>query len=195
MTQQDSRRQEILHVALSLAEESGIGSVTTMALARRMGFTEAALYRYFPAKTAILAGMLHELAEQLFQSMGSDLALRLGGGTPDVVAQLATHIQRFTARNGLLLELLLFTASSRVETLMEAGYALLREYSERMTVFFAQRQTAHLVTRHVDAEELSRLWVCQLLGGFVRGRLASEPWSPADLPGFRAFAAQLATER
>lgn len=195
MANHSSRRREILDVALGVAEEAGIASVTTMALARRLGFTEAALYRYFPAKTAILAGMLQELAEELFHGMGSDLALRLGGGTADVVAQLETHIQRFTARSGLLLELLMFAASSRVEALLEVGHAVLQEYAQRMTVFFAQRQAAHLVREHLDAEELSRLWVCQLLGGFVRSRLASQAWSPTTLPGFRAFAAQLTTER
>ncbi len=191
MSNYSLRRHEILDVALALGEEAGVANVTTTALATRMGFTEAALYRYFTGKTAILAAMLHRVAEDLFAAMAQELAAPTTPGAPSVVAQLEAHAQRFETRRGLLLELLLFAATSRAEQLLETGRAILDEYTGRMATFFAQAGQAQLLAADRDSEELARLWVCQLLGGFLHQRLASQPWSPHTGPGFRAFVAQL----
>lgn len=191
MSNHHSRSQEILEVALSLAEDHGIASVTTVALARRIGFTEAALYRYYPGKTAILAAALQHLAERLFATMLIELAPADAGDLAGIEGQLTRHIRRFTSRRGLLLELMMYAASSRAEPLLQAGDAALQEYSQRMTVFFAQAAALLPDLRAVDAEALARLWVCQLLGGFARCQLGREPWIPEQLPGFTAFIAQL----
>lgn len=186
-----SRSREILEVALSLAEDHGIAGVTTVALARRIGFTEAALYRYYAGKTAILAAALQHLAESLFATMLLELAPDSAADPHAAAAQLGRHIDRFTSHRGLLLELLMHAASSRTEPLLEAGDAVLQEYSQRMTVFFRQISRTGPVTRQTDPEELARLWVCQLLGGFARCQLSREPWTPQQLPGFTAFIHQL----
>ena len=35
------------------------------------------------------------------------------------------------------------------------------------------------------------MWVCQLLGGFVRSRLTRNAWDPVRLAGYRSFVARL----
>jgi AcrR family transcriptional regulator len=191
MTNLASRRRDILEAALALAQDRGPGGLTTVALARRMGFTEAALYRYFDGKGAILTGLLYHLAEGLFAAMGRELRPEEAEGPAAIVAQLQQHLERFAAQHGLLLALLLHAASSRSEPLLEAGNAVLEEYGQRMTVYFVQAQELGRLPSRLSAEELSMHWICQLLGGFLRSQLGRSPWVPHRLPGFKSFAAQL----
>lgn len=61
-----SRRDEILQ-ALALMLETQHGSrITTAALARQVGVSEAALYRHFPSKAKMLEGLIDFIEEALF---------------------------------------------------------------------------------------------------------------------------------
>jgi len=191
MADHSTREEAIIAAAIDLAATKGVFGVTTAALARRLEFTEAALYRYFPGKSAIMAAALRQQSERLFATMLLELM-------PDAVqhgqesrAQLERHLQRFASHNGLLLELLLSAAGGRDEGLQEVGGEVLQGYGQRITEYFRQLQHLGLIDRCPDALELSRLWVCQLFGGFVRCRLIREPWDPVHQPGFQAFAAYL----
>jgi len=191
MSNRASRKQEIVEVALTIAEDLGVTGVTTVAIARHLGFTEAALYRYFAGKTTILATALQELSERLFTTMLLELVPQDAKDTSGTVAQLRRHGDRFAARRGLLMELLVHASVSHDEPLQQAGEALLEEYSGRMAVFFRQAQELALINQDPSPAELSRRWLCQLLGGFVRARLRRETWSPAEHPSFLAFTANL----
>jgi TetR/AcrR family transcriptional regulator len=61
-----NRRLEILQ-ALALMLESNPGSrITTAALAKQVGVSEAALYRHFPSKAKMLDGLIEFIEESLF---------------------------------------------------------------------------------------------------------------------------------
>jgi AcrR family transcriptional regulator len=192
MTQQSSRSHEIVATILDLAESRGVTGVTTAALARRLGFTEAALYRYFPSKDAILAAALAQTAEELFASMALDLVPAQAGTEGGIEAQLRRHSLRFAARQGVVLELLLAAAESRAGGLQEAGCAFLQEYFHRMAVYFDQSNEFGLTAHESSRRELSSLWICQLLGGFVHARLTRETWDPTVQEGFQGFLSRLA---
>lgn len=177
-------------MAVELAEHHGVSGVTTAALARRLKFTEAALYRHFPGKNAILAAALAYLGERLLATMLLELTPEGAASPADVKAQLGRHIKRFAAGDGLLLEFLLHAATTRGEELREAGSAFLREYLERTEAYFEALQNA-AVLNGFEPKEMARLWMCQLMGGFVRNRLLGESWDPIDQPGYEAFLTQL----
>lgn len=60
------RRQQILQaLALMLEEDSG-KRITTAALARHVGVSEAALYRHFPSKARMYEGLIDFIEESLF---------------------------------------------------------------------------------------------------------------------------------
>ncbi|MFZ5787619.1 MAG: TetR/AcrR family transcriptional regulator [Acidobacteriota bacterium] len=187
MTHSASRTDEIILTALQLAEDRGVSGVTTATLARRLGFTEAALYRYFPGKGAILAAVLQHVAERIFVSMSTDLQPMEPSSPEDVERQLGRHIDEFTRHRGLALELLLAAASGRDAALRESASAFLHEYVQRMETHFDQLRESEKVWCAPDADELARMWVCQLLGGFVRCRISHDPWSPTGQPGFVSF--------
>ncbi len=55
------RQEEILDRTLELVRESGLAGLTIRKIAERVGFTEAAVYRHFPSKRALLAGLIRRL--------------------------------------------------------------------------------------------------------------------------------------
>jgi AcrR family transcriptional regulator len=191
MTHHD-RSEEIVARAVELAQERGVAGITTAILARRMGFTEAALYRYFPGKAAILGACLDQLAGALFTSMVGELDPHAAGDNGAVVAQLELHVNHFTGHDGLLLDLVVAAAAARDGgALQEAADAFLNEYSHRIGAYFRQLQQAARVSRAVSPDDWTRLWTCQLFGGFLRTRIAKEDWQPATQPGFTAFVARV----
>ncbi|MGE5236998.1 MAG: TetR/AcrR family transcriptional regulator [Acidobacteriota bacterium] len=191
MTNPPSRPDEIIMRAIELAEDRGVTGVTTATLARRLGFTEAALYRYFPAKGAILGAALQHMGEELFSNMVLDLVPRDTESMDAMESHLVAHVRQFAGRQGLLLELLLCAASGRDNALQQSANAFLQEYTYRLVAYFGQLQELDRIDRSLPAEELARMWVCQLMGGFVRSRIALEHWDPLSQPGFEAFLAQM----
>jgi AcrR family transcriptional regulator len=192
MSQPHSRSEEIIDTTLELVEGRGISHLTTAALARRLGFTEAALYRYYPGKGAILAATLMRLADEVFLAMAADLALAPGSPSETAAGRLGAHVRRFTAHQGVLLDLLLAGATGRDSELREAGNAFLDEYVCRMAAFFERLAELGLLSPQEQPRELASMWVCQLLGGFVRCRLTLDGWDPEQHEGYRAFGQRLA---
>lgn len=54
---------EIARVAIRLADEEGLAGVTIQRLAREVGLTTMALYRYFPAKADLVALMIDSASD------------------------------------------------------------------------------------------------------------------------------------
>ncbi len=61
-----NRRQEILEAFAMMLEESPGARITTAALARRVGVSEAALYRHFPSKAKMIEGLIEFMEASVF---------------------------------------------------------------------------------------------------------------------------------
>src|SRR4051812_24693554 len=59
-----ARQEELLDLALDLVRQVGISGLTVRKLALRAGFTEAALYRHFHNKQALLLAMVERVSEE-----------------------------------------------------------------------------------------------------------------------------------
>lgn len=65
-----SRRQQILESLARMLETSPGARITTAALAKEVGVSEAALYRHFPSKTKMFEGLIEFIEETLFSRIG-----------------------------------------------------------------------------------------------------------------------------
>ncbi|MDA3905761.1 MAG: TetR/AcrR family transcriptional regulator [Bacteroidales bacterium] len=68
-TELSDRQKEIIKFSLELISESGIQGFTIKNLARKVGFSESAIYRHYENKTEILVGILNyfkENSERIF---------------------------------------------------------------------------------------------------------------------------------
>ena len=60
------RRQQILEAFALMLEESPGARITTAALARQVGVSEAALYRHFPSKAKMIEGLIEFMEASVF---------------------------------------------------------------------------------------------------------------------------------
>lgn len=65
------REDQILAHALDIVRESGLASLTMKKVAERVGFTEAAAYRYFPTKHALVVGILSRLGSLFIEGVAA----------------------------------------------------------------------------------------------------------------------------
>lgn len=63
----EDRRREIADAALRLVAEHGLGKFTSLAIAHEVGLTDAALFRHFPSKDAIVDAAIDRIEEILFE--------------------------------------------------------------------------------------------------------------------------------
>lgn len=61
-----SRKQQILEAFARMLEASPGARITTAALAKEVGVSEAALYRHFPSKTKMFEGLIEFIEEAVF---------------------------------------------------------------------------------------------------------------------------------
>lgn len=64
--QKMSRRDHILQALAAMLENQPGGRITTAALAKEVGVTEAALYRHFPSKARMFEGLIDFVEEVVF---------------------------------------------------------------------------------------------------------------------------------
>src|SRR5690606_19218021 len=98
------RRREILEALAKLFEAQPFGRVTTAALARELGISEAALYRHFPSKARMLEGLIEFIEDALFGRIRIILQEVQGGG--DRLHQICSLVLLFAERNPGMVPLL-----------------------------------------------------------------------------------------
>jgi AcrR family transcriptional regulator len=104
----DERRRQILAAALSCFADRGFSGTTTRELARRVGITEAALYRYFPSKESLYSAMLDEKMSPV-DVVDYMAPLEAAGDDRAFFRELARELFRRLESDPDLLRILLFT--------------------------------------------------------------------------------------
>src|SRR5579864_3526228 len=88
-----ARRDAIIAAARQAAGEGGMAAVQIAPVAARAGMAAGTVYRYFPAKTDLVAALLAEIAE------GEIAALRsAANAAPGPLSALSAAIMTFAAR-------------------------------------------------------------------------------------------------
>ncbi len=64
------RREQIVRAAIDIIGSDGIHGFTTARVARRVGISEASLYRHFKNKDAILGALIDDIEETLIGNLG-----------------------------------------------------------------------------------------------------------------------------
>lgn len=90
----DDRRREIADAALRVIAAQGLGRFTSLAIAREVGLTDAALFRHFPSKEAIVDAAIDRVEDLLFEGFppeADDPIERLGAFFRRRVAVIREH--------------------------------------------------------------------------------------------------------
>ena len=83
----------IIAAARQMASDGGMAAVQIAAVAARAGIAAGTVYRYFPAKTDLVAALLAEIAESEISAVR-----RAAAGAPGPLSGLSAAIMTFAAR-------------------------------------------------------------------------------------------------
>ena len=82
--------EEILEHAMAIVDADGSQAVTVAAIAKAMGMSAPALYRYFPSRDALLDRLLRLVHEQLADTLEHQAAATAGSSPEERLRVLAT---------------------------------------------------------------------------------------------------------
>src|SRR5580698_2269184 len=88
-----ARHDAIVVAARDIAGEGGMGAVQIVPVARRAGIAAGTVYRYFPAKTDLVAALLGEISEREIGALR-----RAADAAPGPLSALAAAIMTFAVR-------------------------------------------------------------------------------------------------
>ena len=95
------RQKEIVEVSLQLISEEGIQGLTIKNLAKKIGFSESAIYRHFESKTEILLALL-----DFFKEITTDLFTEQVQSTESSLVRIENlfmaHFSKFTEMPSLV---------------------------------------------------------------------------------------------
>jgi AcrR family transcriptional regulator len=179
----DVRRADILAIAARVFSTHGFVGSTTRDIAREIGITDAALYRYFPSKEAIYSAILEErIASPDLVTMFEDAAR--AGDDVAVFGGLARALLEAVERDPTYLRLLLYSGLE--------GHQLARPFHEkrvkRLREFLAgyiERRVKAGAFREVDPALAARAFVGMvsdhLIVREVYGQHADYPQTNAEV--------------
>ena len=112
MTPRTPRQEELLDIALDLAREVGLGGLTVRRLAERAGFSEAALYRHFPSKGALLQALMGRIESRFLPAVRAIAATEDRPPAERLAEVVRFHVRMVLAIDGLPMLLLAEAAAT-----------------------------------------------------------------------------------
>jgi len=91
------RREEILQILARMLQESPGEHITTAALAKSVGVSEAALYRHFPSKARMFESLIEFIEDSVFTRINRILAEPVGAA--DRIQQILVLVLGFADKN------------------------------------------------------------------------------------------------
>ncbi|MDT8440278.1 MAG: TetR/AcrR family transcriptional regulator [Desulfuromonadales bacterium] len=169
----EERRAVTVEAMVALAAEQNPNSITTAAIAERMGLTQGALFRHFPNKEAILQAVMEWVADRLLARV--DKALQTAT-SPRVAleAMFMAHVEFVVEHPGV--PRMLFGELQRAEETAPKRMvqALIQRYGERLRRLLEEGKTLGELDAHLDIEASIILFIGTIQGLVMQSLLASD---------------------
>lgn len=158
-----ARHDAIIAAARQIAGEGGMAAVQIAAVAARAGIAAGTVYRYFPAKTDLIAALLEEIAESEIGELR-----RAAAGAPGPLSALSAAIMTFAVRALRQRRLAFAAIAEPVDTDLDAARlsfrrSLAAEFAARIAAAIAEGRLPEQDTA-VAAAALTGLLIEGLIG-------------------------------
>lgn len=158
-----ARHDAIIAAARQIAGEGGMAAVQIAAVAARAGIAAGTVYRYFPAKTDLIAALLEEIAESEIGELR-----RAAAGAPGPLSALSAAIMTFAVRALRQRRLAFAAIAEPVDTDLDAARlsfrrSLAAEFAARIAAAIAEGRLPEQDTA-VAAAALAGLLIEGLIG-------------------------------
>lgn len=185
----DLRKAEIVATILDLADRIGPDRVTTGAVAKAVGVTQAALFRHFPTKADMWGATADHVAETLSAAWTEALA-KSDDPVLRVKALVTAQLDRIAATPAL--PVLLFSRELNVENadLRAAFRNLLAAFHGHIVRAAAAAQESGQIRRDIPASDIAVLLSSLVQGVAIRWSLGARGFPLRD-EGLRLLDIQL----
>ncbi len=169
------RRREILEALARMLEDSHGEHITTAALARAIGVSEAALYRHFPSKARMFEALIEFIEESLFSRVTAILAEQPAAAAR--AQQILTLVLAFAHKNPGMARILygdvLVGETERLRTRVAQVYDRLE--TQLRQVLREGELAGNLRAPVPESAALLLAVVCGRIAQFVRSRYSVPP--------------------
>jgi len=166
-----ARQEEILERTLELTREGGLGGLTTRKIAERVGFTEAALFRHFPTKQALILALMDRLEDMLLGPIRATAADASLSAAERLEGMVRHHTRVVREHDSLPILLLAEAAASGDPALVDRMRAIFHGYLSLLEGVAREGQTSGTVTRAIQPDCLAILLLGAPAGLAIRHRL------------------------
>jgi AcrR family transcriptional regulator len=127
-TARTTRQEEILDRAFELVQECGLANLTLKKVARRVGFSEAAIYRHFASKQELVFALVDRLRESLLGPVAVFAADRGIAASERLRLMVRHHVEVIRRTRGLPMLLLAEGVASGDEALLARMQGIMVTY-------------------------------------------------------------------
>jgi AcrR family transcriptional regulator len=169
----DARQREIVAAVLSLARERGPDSITTQAIADRIGVTQGALFRHFPDKEAIWLAVFAWVREALGAVLEAAMA-KADSPLAQLKHAFLAHVAFVAANPGVprvLFHELQYPGDSPVRV---AVGTMIAGYSKRLALLFTRAKAEGELPANLDVTLAPMLFIGALQGLVIQSALAGD---------------------
>jgi AcrR family transcriptional regulator len=173
-----ARRSAILAAARDTAAEAGMAAVQIAPVAARASIAAGTVYRYFPAKTELVAAVMATVSERELAALRA-AADAAPGPLSALAAALTTFAGRALARRRLAWAAIAEPVDPKIDAMRLA-------YREGLAAELEKRLAAAIAAGHVPAQD-ARLSARALAGALIEGLIGPlAPDAAANAGGARA---------
>jgi AcrR family transcriptional regulator len=173
----DIRREQIMQATLKIIARKGMSSLTTAALAREVGISEANLYRHFRNKDEILMATISQVREMIAKNLGKVMA---GSNDPVVILKrfFALQVELMEENGGITR--LMFSEELHIhqhmrEKILETMYGV----SEKLASLLKGGQKTGTIRKDIDPLTTVLMFVAMIQGLAFRWSLGGFSFSLA----------------
>lgn len=166
----EERQGEIIRVAVELAAEKGVESVTTQNMADAMHLTQGAIFRHFATKDDIWVGVIQWIRERLMKVLdkaAADATDPINAIERMFLAHIA-FISKHPAIPRLLFSELLHKKNSKLHQLIQG---IISGYEARIAGLLEEGKTQSMVSADLDTQSAAVLYIGMVQGLVIQSSI------------------------
>ena len=163
----EERQSEIIRVAVHLAAEKGIDSVTTQDMADAMKVTQGTIFKHFPTKDDIWLAVIHWIRERLMAVLEKAAAEAVD--PIDTIERMffahIAFISKHPSIPRLLFSEMLHKKNNKLHKLIQE---IISGYESKISSLLEAAKKQSLVDNELDSQNAAVLYIGMIQGLFMR---------------------------
>ena len=157
------RKKQIIDAARKIIIRKGSEHLTLRAMAREVGFTEAAIYRHFKNKQEVLSFLMNNIIDEMLREIINGAAENTN--TLDTVdGVIKHHLSKIEQRRGISFQIIAEIISLGDKELNRKVYIRLTEYLNRLRILFEDGARTGSIRSDLDLDDAAILLFGMLQG-------------------------------